>query len=154
MADRLAGCGYVAAAPEIFHRREPIGAVIKPDAMGRLRGNNNVRNTPTAAQATACIYPTGLQDGVLGSDRADSLQRAAEIQGALLTIFGSLDPHVPEPARESILAELAAVPGLRQRSRLYKANHTFMRDDGERWDPQCSDQAWWEVIAFLQKELG
>ncbi|WP_415408395.1 hypothetical protein ACLM44_09520 [Synechococcus sp. W2B2] len=37
------------AAPEIFHRREPIGAVIKPDAMGRLRGNNNARNTPTSS---------------------------------------------------------------------------------------------------------
>ena len=105
-------------------------------------------------RATACIYPTGLQDGLLGSDRADSLQRAAEIQGALLTIFGSLDPHVPEPARESILAAFAAVPDLRQTTRLYEANHTFMRDDGERWDPQCSDHAWGEVIAFLQKELG
>lgn len=198
LADRLAGYGYVVAAPEIFHRREPIGAVIQPDATGRLRGNHNARTTPTAAfdadaaavlhwlsdqavvdgarlgalgfcigghlafraalrpqvRATVCIYPTGLQDGVLGSDQADSLQRAAEIQGALLTIFGSLDPHVPEPAREAILAELAAVPGLRQTTCLYTANHTFMRDDGERWDPQCSDQAWGEVMAFLQRELG
>ena len=198
LADRLAGYGYVVAAPEIFHRREPIGAVIKPDATGRLRGNHNARNTPTAAfdadaaavlgwlmdqdavdgarlgsvgfcigghlafraalrpqvRATACLYPTGLQDGALGSDRADSLQRAAEIQGALLMIFGSLDPHVPEPARAEILAALAAVSGLRQTIRLYEANHTFMRDDGERWDPQCSDHAWGELIAFLRNELS
>ena len=55
---------------------------------------------------------------------------------------------------EAILAAFAAVPGLRQTTRLYEANHTFMRDDGERWDPQCSDHAWGDVIAFLQKELG
>ena len=39
LADRLAGYGYVVAAPEIFHRREAIGTVIEPDGIGRLRGN-------------------------------------------------------------------------------------------------------------------
>ena len=28
LADRLAGYGYVVAAPEIFHRLEPIGTII------------------------------------------------------------------------------------------------------------------------------
>ena len=35
LADRLAGYGYVVAAPEIFHRLEPIGSVIEPDDIGR-----------------------------------------------------------------------------------------------------------------------
>ena len=34
LADRLAGYGYVVAAPEIFHRLEPIGSVIEPDDIG------------------------------------------------------------------------------------------------------------------------
>ena len=105
-------------------------------------------------KCTACVYPTGLQDGKVGQGIADSLQRASYIRGALLTIFGSLDPHVPSEARETILATLAALPDLRHRTLLYEANHTFMRDDGERWDPECADQAWAQLIQFLRQEIG
>ena len=198
LADRLAGYGYVVAAPEIFHRLEPIGSVIEPDDIGRLRGNNNASRTLVSdydsdsaavlsllaadpgvdqgclgaigfcigghlafraalrpeVKCTACVYPTGLQDGKVGQGIADSLQRASYIRGALLTIFGSLDPHVPSEARETILATLAALPDLRHRTLLYEANHTFMRDDGERWDPECADQAWAQLIQFLRQEIG
>ena len=198
LADRLAGYGYVVAAPEIFHRREAIGTVIEPDGIGRLRGNDHARNTTIAAydadaaavlqwlatdagvdgerlgavgfcigghlafraalrpevKASACIYPTGLQNGKLGPGVADSLMRAGEIKGALLTIFGSRDPHVPTDDRNAILAALAAWPELRHHTLLYDAEHTFMRDDGERWDPPCADQAWGELMTFLRRELG
>ena len=144
LANRLAGYGFVVAAPEIFHRLEPVGTVIEPDAIGRLRGNDAARRTEIAAydadaqallswlrdqaevdeqrlgaigfcigghlafraalrpevRATACLYPTGLQNGKLGRGIADSLQRAGEIKGALFTLFGSEDPHVPAEARD------------------------------------------------------
>ena len=45
LANRLAGYGFVVAAPEIFHRVEPVGTVIEPDAVGRLRGNDAARRT-------------------------------------------------------------------------------------------------------------
>ncbi|BAY48973.1 dienelactone hydrolase [Scytonema sp. HK-05] len=37
LANYLAGYGYVVAAPEIFHRIEPIGLAIEPDDLGRMR---------------------------------------------------------------------------------------------------------------------
>ena len=49
LANRLAGYGFVVAAPEIFHRLEPVGTVIEPDAIGRLRGNDAARRTEIAA---------------------------------------------------------------------------------------------------------
>lgn len=194
LANRLAGYGFVVAAPEIFHRLEPVGTVIQPDAIGRLRGNDAARRTDIAAfdadavalsqwlaadrdvdagrlgavgfcigghlafraalqvdvKATACLYPTGLHDGQLGRGRADSLQRAAEIQGALFTVFGTEDPHVPSDAREQILQALS---GLRHETHLYEAHHTFMRDDGWRWDPELADRAWAAVLSFLKGEL-
>ena len=171
LANRRAGYGFVVAAPEIFHRLEPVGTVIEPDAIGRLRGNDAARRTEIAAydadaqallswlrdqaevdeqrlgaigfcigghlafraalrpevRATACLYPTGLQNGKLGRGVADSLQRAGEIQGALFTLFGSDDPHVPADDREGVLA---ALRGLKRETRLFEANHSFMRDDG------------------------
>ena len=48
LADRLAGYGYVVAAPEIFHRTEPIGTAIEPGDIGLMRGSNNVRRTAIA----------------------------------------------------------------------------------------------------------
>jgi carboxymethylenebutenolidase len=58
LADRLAGYGYVVAAPEIFHRLEPIGTVIEPNDLGRLRGNDAARRTEIAeydADASAVL---------------------------------------------------------------------------------------------------
>ena len=194
LANRLAGYGFVVVAPEIFHRLEPVGTVIEPDAMGRLRGNDAARRSDIAAfdadavallkwlaadgdvdagrlgamgfcigghlalraafqdnvKATACLYPTGLQNGKLGRGVADSLQRVAEIQGALFTLFGTEDPHVPSDAREQILQALS---GLRHETHLYEANHTFMRDDGWRWDPELADRAWADMLSFLKREL-
>lgn len=46
--ERLAGHGYVVAAPEIFHRVEPLGAVIAYDDAGRERGLSAARRTLVA----------------------------------------------------------------------------------------------------------
>lgn len=193
LADRLAGYGYVVAAPEIFHRLEPIGTVIEPNDLGRLRGNDNARRTAIAEydadakaalnwlsvnsavangqlgtlgfcigghlalraalspaiKGAACCYPTGLQNGKLGRGTADTLQRIGEVTGSLLTIFGSLDPHVPPASREQILAAIADTAIFHQ-TLLYEANHTFMRDDGYRYDPAVTDAAWQEIITFFR----
>src|SRR3954471_2593924 len=53
-------------------------------------------------RATVCWYPTGLHDGKLGADRADSLERAGEIDGELLLIWGTLDPHTPAEGRSVV----------------------------------------------------
>jgi carboxymethylenebutenolidase len=45
---RLAGYGYVAAAPEIYHRIEPLGTVIPFDDAGRTRGLDDAAKTPVA----------------------------------------------------------------------------------------------------------
>jgi carboxymethylenebutenolidase len=45
---RLAGYGFVVAAPEIYHRVEPAGAVIPFDDAGRDRGMAGAAKTPVA----------------------------------------------------------------------------------------------------------
>ncbi len=42
LTNYLAGYGYVVAAPEIFHRTEPVGLVIEPDDIGRMREHVNM----------------------------------------------------------------------------------------------------------------
>jgi carboxymethylenebutenolidase len=197
LVDRLAGYGYVVAAPEIFHRLEPVGTVIEPDDLGRMRGNDAARRTAIAEydadacavidflkqdptvlpdyigtmgfcigghlafrtafqpeiKAAACCYPTGIHSGKLGKGVADTLQRMKEISGSVLLIFGTLDSHVPEDGRQTI-AEALNQTTIAHTTRLYEAEHTFMRDDGYRYDPVAADAAWSEVTAFFKQSFG
>lgn len=103
-------------------------------------------------RATACFYPTGLHDGKLGKDAdAGSLARASEIGGELLMVFGARDPHVPEHAREAIAA---ALRGANVTTRLFDAEHAFMRDEGPRYDADATDAAFAECVAFLRRALS
>jgi carboxymethylenebutenolidase len=51
---RLAGHGYLVAAPEIYHRIEPPGTVIPFDDDGRTRGLDDALKTPVADFDTSC----------------------------------------------------------------------------------------------------
>ena len=100
-------------------------------------------------KASVCCYPTGIHSGKLGREKADTLERIKEIQGQMLLIFGSLDPHIPQEGRQVIIESLEAnqIP---HKVATYEANHTFMRDDGYRFDPVATDLAWVEITSFLK----
>ena len=194
---RLAGYGFVVAAPEIYHRREPPGTVLEFDDEGKARGQHDAEQTPVAdfdadiraaldylgahpavagaplaaaghctgghlafraalsseVRATACWYATGLHDGKLGADPdAGSLARAGEIQGELLMIFGTRDPHTPEPGRDTVHRALEE-SGATFTWRLFDAEHAFGRDVGDRYDPEATDQAFAETVAFFRLTL-
>jgi carboxymethylenebutenolidase len=191
---RLAGYGFVAAAPEIYHRVEPLGAVIPFDDSGRTRGLEGAAKTPVAhfdedrraaldyvarhprvartklgamgfcigghlafraalepdVRATVCYYGTGIHDGKLGQDRdAGSLARAPEIRGRLRMVWGEQDPHVPEDGRALIDQKLRQA-GVDYAMKLYPCEHAFMRDEGPRYDPEATDQAFGEMIGLFR----
>ena len=102
-------------------------------------------------EATVCFYPTGLHNGALGRDTdAGSIARAAEIQGRLLIVFGSQDPHVPADARLFILERLYAAGLTDLELHVYTGGeHAFMRDVGTRHDPALTDRALTEAVAFF-----
>ena len=101
-------------------------------------------------KATTCFYPTGLHNDKLGSDPSDALGRAGEIQGKLLMVFGTLDPHIPEEGRATIDAALKAA-GVDYEIKLYSAEHAFMRDEGARHDPEATDQAFGAMIGLFRE---
>lgn len=195
---RLAGYGFVAAAPEIYHRIEPAGAAIMFDDAGRTRGMDDAARTPVAhfdedrraaldylarhpqvaegqlgamgfcigghlafraaldpaVRATVCFYGTGIHDGKLGQDAdAGSLARAGEIQGKLLMAFGLSDPHVPAAGRAEIDRRLRDAK-VDYAVKLYPAEHAFMRDEGPRYDPEATDQAFAAMIALYRAVFG
>lgn len=194
LVNYLAGYGYVVAAPEIFHRSEPVGLVIEPDDLGRMRGNDDARQTLIAnydadcravieflqsetavssdqigtlgfcigghlafraafeneIKASVCCYPTGIPNGKLGKEVADTIHRIGEIKGEMLLVFGTQDPHIPENDRQTIINALenGKIP---HKVFSYPAEHTFMRDDGYRYDAAATTAAWGKIIAFLER---
>ena len=100
--------------------------------------------------ATVCFYPTGLQDGKLGTDDAGSLARAADVAGRLMIVFGSRDPHVPADARVQIVSALYAAGLTDLELHVFAGGeHAFMRDVGARHDPVLTDLALDAAVSFL-----
>jgi len=195
---RLAGYGFVAAAPEIYARIEPPGTVIPFDDAGRTRGQEDAAKMPVAhfdedcrtglawlgkhpkvapgkigamgfcigghlafraafqpdVRATVCYYGTGIHNGKLGKDEdAGSLARAKEIRGQLLMVFGATDPHVPSEGRD-IIDRALLQSHINYQTRLYPAEHAFMRDEGPRFDPESTDLAFAEMIQLFRKAFA
>jgi len=85
--------------------------------------------------ATVCFYATDIHSGTLGKGKKDnSLERASEIKGELLHIWGRQDPHVPLEGRNRIKARLDELGANFQWLEVNGA-HAFMRDEGYRYDP-------------------
>ena len=86
--------------------------------------------------AAVCFYATDIHSGTLGAGRKDdSLERAGEIEGELLHVWGRQDPHVPLAGRRTILARLDEVEANYQWIEVNGA-HAFLRDEGYRYDPE------------------
>ncbi|MBD2450296.1 dienelactone hydrolase family protein [Nostoc sp. FACHB-152] len=197
LVNYLAGFGYVVAAPEIFHRLEPIGTVIEPDDLGRMRGNDDARRTAIAEydadcravidflktetainpnkigtlgfcigghlsfraafhseiKTAVCCYPTGIASCKLGKGIADTIHRVNEIKGEMLLILGTLDPHIPESDRLTLIKAIEDA-NITHQVFLYEAEHTFMRDDGYRYDAAAATSAWAEIISFLERRFS
>lgn len=90
-------------------------------------------------QATACFYATDLHTSTIPSQPGQhSMERRHEIQGELLMIWGKQDPHIPAAGRGEVYRKLSETEGLLFSWHEFNGQHAFMRDEGERYDPQLA----------------
>lgn len=83
--------------------------------------------------ASICLYATDLHTDTLPG-HPQTLALAGNIQGQLMMIWGRQDPHIPQQGRADIQQSLLHA-GCRYSWHEFDANHAFMRDEGERYDP-------------------
>ena len=102
-------------------------------------------------KGTVCWYATGLHNGKLGADKTDSLERASEIDGEILLIWGTRDPHTPKDGRDVVRDGLEGTAYVWSE---YDAEHAFGRDIGHRFDPEATDLAFAETVAFFRRTLA
>ena len=104
--------------------------------------------------ATACFYATDIHKGSLGKGMSDdSLQRATDIKGELLMIWGRQDPHIPLEGRLKVLARLNEL-GTRLSWHEVNGAHAFMRDEGVRYDPELAHRLYDLVFDLFHRKLG
>lgn len=85
--------------------------------------------------AALCLYPTDLHSDTLPAGAAgQTMARVSETRAHLVMVFGRQDPHVPEAGRRLIQQQLQGA-GVSFDWHEVNAEHAFMRDEGERYDP-------------------
>lgn len=104
--------------------------------------------------ASACFYATDIHSASLGKGQQDnSLDRASEIKGELLHIWGRQDPHVPLEGRNRIRARLEEA-GTRYQWLEVNGAHAFMRDEGYRYDPALAYLCYGMVFELFHRQLS
>jgi carboxymethylenebutenolidase len=104
--------------------------------------------------AAACFYATDIHSHSLGLGKNDdSLERAGEIQGELLHIWGRQDPHIPLEGRNLVKARLEAA-GTRFTWHEFNGAHAFLRDEGPRHDPALARLCWGLALELFHRRLG
>jgi carboxymethylenebutenolidase len=89
-------------------------------------------------KGTACFYATDLHSNTIPNNPGQhSMDRLSDINGELLMVWGRQDPHVPTPGRALVYEKLTAA-GKYFTWHEFNAPHAFMRDEGDRYDPQTA----------------
>jgi carboxymethylenebutenolidase len=103
--------------------------------------------------AAVCFYATDIHKGSLGKGMNDnSLDRAGDIKGELLHIWGRQDPHVPLEGRNWIKARLEEVGGNYQWFEV-NGQHAFLRDEGPRYDPALALSCYGLALELFHRKL-
>jgi carboxymethylenebutenolidase len=92
---RLAGYGFVVAAPEIYHRIEPPGTVLGFDDSGKVRGQADAEATPVADFDTDV---RALLAYLESDDRVSALGAAGHCTGGHIAFRAAMEPQVKATA--------------------------------------------------------
>jgi carboxymethylenebutenolidase len=179
VAERFAAQGFLAIAPELFHRTAPgfDCAYSKfAKAMPQLEAITEQGLDADTHAAYAWLERAGVGGNVAsigyclggrvsfvansglrlkaavsyyGGRIPTVLHRAPALTGPMLFFWGGLDHHIPEEQRQAV------IKGVRQANKTFvdvvfsHADHGFFCDARPSYHPQSAAQAWALTLAFL-----
>jgi carboxymethylenebutenolidase len=104
--------------------------------------------------AAVCFYATDIHKGSLGAGLNDNtLARIPELKAEALMIWGRQDPHVPVEGRQKIHAALDAA-GANFTWHEFNGAHAFLRDEGQRYDPELALQSYALALNLFRRKFG
>lgn len=104
-------------------------------------------------KATACFYATDLHTNTIpNKPKQHSMERLADIQGELMMIWGKQDNHIPTAGRTLVYQKLTEAD-LTFAWHEFNGQHAFMRDEGDRYDPQLAMTGYQLAIQMFGRTL-
>lgn len=104
--------------------------------------------------ATACFYATDLHTTVIPNKPSQhSMERLADIKGELMMVWGKQDNHIPTAGRAEVYQKLTAA-NLTFTWHEFNAQHAFMRDEGERYDPQLAMAGYQLALDMFRRKFA
>ncbi|QLJ07376.1 dienelactone hydrolase family protein [Pseudoalteromonas sp. JSTW] len=104
-------------------------------------------------KAAFCLYATDIHSDTLPAQSGNnSFERMADIQGEIHFIWGKQDPHVPKEGRLKIYQQAVAT-GINYQWQEVNAQHAFMRDEGDRYDPALALTMYQQAVALFNRTL-
>lgn len=103
---------------------------------------------------SVCFYATDIHKHGLGFGMNDnSYDRAGEIEGELLMVWGRQDPHIPTEGRMKVLNRLNEV-GTRLNWHEVNGAHAFLRDEGVRYDPELARSMFGLALELFHRSIA
>ena len=106
--------------------------------------------------AAVCYFATDIHSHSLGlNQQDDSLQRAGDIKGELVMIFGKSDNHVPPAGRDLIRKTLNDVGVENSFYEIAGAQHAFIRDElsKDRYDAAITKVCFEMMMELFGRKL-
>lgn len=104
-------------------------------------------------KATACFYATDLHTNTIPNKPGQhSMERLDDIKGELLMIWGKQDTHIPTSNRVEIHNQLLKTDIVFSWHE-FNAQHAFMRDEGERYDPELAALCYQITLRMFSRTL-
>jgi carboxymethylenebutenolidase len=104
-------------------------------------------------KATACFYATDLHTSIIPNKPGQhSMERLSDIKGELMMVWGKQDNHVPTSGRTEVYQKLTDAE-INFTWHEFNAQHAFMRDEGERYDPQLAMMGYQLALQMFGRTL-
>ncbi|AWB68521.1 dienelactone hydrolase [Saccharobesus litoralis] len=103
--------------------------------------------------AACCLYATDIHSDTLPAEQGNnSFERTPDIKGELMMVWGKQDPHVPNEGRFKIHHKLIDA-GVNFTWHEFNAQHAFMRDEGDRYDPELALRVYGMAVDLFKRTL-
>jgi carboxymethylenebutenolidase len=103
-----------------------------------------IANSTIPLRAAVSFYGGGIAPGLL--------DRAANLHGPILFLWGGLDKHITLEHRRAVTDALTAQKKTYVNAEFSRADHGFFCDERAAYEPRSARQAWALTLEFLRSE--